>query len=116
MAGLASPKYRHRLPQFEDRRFLTDGGLETTLIYDEGWDLSIFQAFSLLESERGRAALRACFDRYLPLAIKREMGFVLESTTWRANPDWAAKIGYGGCCGTDHRHVEHISLACQASA
>jgi homocysteine S-methyltransferase len=42
MAGLASPKYRHRLPQFEDRRFLTDGGLETTLIYHEGWDLPIF--------------------------------------------------------------------------
>jgi homocysteine S-methyltransferase len=95
MAGLASPKYRHRLPQLEDRRFLTDGGLETTLIYHEGWDLPIFEAFSLLESERGRAALRAYFDRYLPLAIKQGMGFVLESPTWRANPDWAAKIGYG---------------------
>jgi S-methylmethionine-dependent homocysteine/selenocysteine methylase len=95
MAGLASPKYRHRLPQLEDRRFLTDGGLETTLIFHEGWDLPVFDAFSLLESEDGRAALRAYFDRYLPLAIKQDMGFVLESPTWRANPDWAAKIGVG---------------------
>ena len=75
--------------------FLTDGGLETTLIFHEGWDLPIFQAFTLLESERGRAALRAYFDRYVPLAIKQGMGFVLESPTWRANPDWGAKVGYG---------------------
>jgi homocysteine S-methyltransferase len=94
MPAPASPKYRHRLPQLENRPFLTDGGLETTLIFHEGWDLPIFQAFTLLESERGRAALRAYFNRYLPLAIKQRVGFVLESPTWRANPDWAAKVGY----------------------
>ena len=87
--------YRQRLPQLDGRLFLTDGGLETTLIFHEGWDLPIFQAFTLLESERGRTALRAYFDRYVALAVKQRMGFVLESPTWRANPDWAAKIGYG---------------------
>jgi homocysteine S-methyltransferase len=90
-----SPNYRHRLPQLDGRLFLTDGGLETTLIFHEGWDLPIFQAFTRLESECGRAALRAHFDRYLSLAVKQGMGFVLESPTWRANPDWGAKIGYG---------------------
>jgi homocysteine S-methyltransferase len=94
MPASASPKYRHRLPQLEDRLFLTDGGLETTLIFHEGWDLPMFQAFMLLESERGKAALRAYFDRYVPLAIKQGAGFVLESPTWRANPDWAAKVGH----------------------
>ena len=94
MPASASPKYRHRLPQLEDRLFLTDGGLETTLIFHEGWDLPMFQAFTLLESERGKAALRAYFDRYVPLAIKQGAGFVLESPTWRANPDWAAKVGH----------------------
>ena len=48
-----------------------------------------------LKASDGRAALRAYFDRYVPLAVKRGLGFVLESPTWRANPDWAAKIGYG---------------------
>jgi len=95
MPASVSPKYRHRLPQLEDRLFLTDGGLETTLIFHEGWDLPMFQAFTLLESGRGKAALRAYFDRYVPLAIKQGAGFVLESPTWRANPDWAAKIGHG---------------------
>lgn len=30
-------KYRDHLPQLDDRLFLTDGGLETTLIFHEGW-------------------------------------------------------------------------------
>jgi homocysteine S-methyltransferase len=34
--------YRNRLPQLEDRLFLTDGGLETTLIFHEGMELSSF--------------------------------------------------------------------------
>jgi homocysteine S-methyltransferase len=95
MPALADPKYRHRLPQLDGSLYLTDGGLETTLIFHEGWDLPIFQAFTLLDSEPGRASLRAYFDRYVPLAIKQGMGFVLESPTWRANPDWAAKLGHG---------------------
>ena len=93
MPASANPKYRHRLPQLDGRRFLTDGGLETTLIFHDGWNLPMFEAFTLLESERGRAALRAYFDRYIPLAAEHGMGFVLESPTWRANPDWGDRIG-----------------------
>jgi S-methylmethionine-dependent homocysteine/selenocysteine methylase len=52
------------------------------------------EAFILLESERGRSALRAYFDRYVPLAVDRGVGFILETPTWRANPDWGAKIGF----------------------
>ena len=88
------PKYRTRLPQLGGRLFLTDGGIETTLIFHEGWELPIGEAFKLLESDKGRKALRAYFDRYVPMAIEHGAGFILESPTWRANPDWAAKIGY----------------------
>ena len=90
----ANAKYRERLPQLDGGLFLTDGGLETTLIFHEGWELPIFQAFSLLEDAKGRAALRAYFDRYMQVALKQKVGFLLESPTWRANPDWAAKIGH----------------------
>lgn len=93
MPASANPKYRHRLPHLDGRRFLTDGGLETTLIFHDGWNLPMFEAFTLLESERGRVALRAYFDRYIPLAAEHGMGFVLESPTWRANPDWGDRIG-----------------------
>jgi S-methylmethionine-dependent homocysteine/selenocysteine methylase len=88
-------KYRTRLPQLDGRLFLTDGGLETTLIFHDGWELPIGEAFVLLDSARGRTALRDYYDRYILLAIARGAGFVLESPTWRANPDWAAKIDYG---------------------
>jgi len=83
------------LPHQDDRLYLTDGGLETTLIFHEGWDLPIGEAFVLLETEKGREAIRRYFDRYLPIAVRHGAGFVLESPTWRANPDWAAKAGYG---------------------
>jgi homocysteine S-methyltransferase len=95
MAKSIQPKYRQRLPQADGRLFLTDGGLETTLIFHEGWDLPAFEAFTLLESEKGRAAIRAYYDRYIPLAVEQGTGFILDAPTWRANPDWAAKIGYG---------------------
>ena len=88
-------KAKHPLPQLDGGLFLTDGGLETTLVFHEGWELPMFEAFVLLESEKGRKAIRDYFDRYLPMAVEHGVGFVLESPTWRANPDWAAKAGYG---------------------
>jgi len=88
-------KYRDQLPQLDEGLFLTDGGLETTLIFHEGWELPCFAAFVLLDSERGRKALSDYFDRYVPMAIAAGAGFILESPTWRANPDWGAKVGYG---------------------
>jgi S-methylmethionine-dependent homocysteine/selenocysteine methylase len=88
-------KYREQLPQLGGSLFLTDGGLETTLIFHEGFDLTHFAAFVLLDSDHGRKALRDYFDRYVPMAIAAGEGFILESPTWRANPDWGAKVGYG---------------------
>ncbi|RVC72998.1 homocysteine S-methyltransferase, partial [Mesorhizobium sp. M4A.F.Ca.ET.022.05.2.1] len=31
---------------------------------------------------------------YLDIAEQRGVGFVLDTPTWRANPDWAGKLGY----------------------
>lgn len=87
-------RYRTCLPQLGSKLFLTDGGLETTLIFHEGWNLPHGEAFILMDSEEGRSALRDYFDRYLPMAIERCTGFILESPTWRANRDWGARIGY----------------------
>ena len=88
-------KYRNDLPQLGDRLFLTDGGLETTLIFHEGWDLPAAEAFVLMETQAGRKALTEYFDRYIPMALTRGLGFILESPTWRANPDWGTTLGYG---------------------
>ena len=90
--GLA--KYRNRLPQRDGGLFLTDSGLETTLIFHEGWELPRFEAFTLLASARGQAVLRGYYERHVRLAVRQRMGFVAESPTWRANPDWGARVGY----------------------
>ena len=37
------------LPSMAGRRFLTDGGLETTLVFHQGLDLADFAAFPLLD-------------------------------------------------------------------
>ena len=94
MTNVQHAKYRGRLPQLADGLYLSDGGLETTLIFHDGFELPMFAAFTLIESERGRAALRAYYDRYVSMAVRHGTGFILESPTWRANPDWGAKLGY----------------------
>jgi S-methylmethionine-dependent homocysteine/selenocysteine methylase len=83
------------LPQLSgDRLFLTDGGLETTLIFHQGLDLPYFAAFPLLEHEAGAEAVRRYFEPYLAIARERGTGIVLDSPTWRANRDWAERLGY----------------------
>jgi S-methylmethionine-dependent homocysteine/selenocysteine methylase len=87
-------KYRHRLPQLGSRLFLTDGGLETTLVFHEQMDLPYFAAFDLLKDEAGIALLREYYLRYADIARRRKVGFVLETPTWRASHDWATRLGY----------------------
>lgn len=86
--------YRDRLPQLGNDLFLTDGGLETTLVFHEELTLPCFAAFDLLKDADGRRILRRYFDRYAALARDHGVGLILETPTWRANPDWAAKLGY----------------------
>ena len=88
------PLYRHKLPQLSDQLFLTDGGLETTLIFDHGIELPEFAAFVLLETEEGCETLSEYYRLYSDIARKRKIGFILETPTWRANRDWGRKIGY----------------------
>jgi S-methylmethionine-dependent homocysteine/selenocysteine methylase len=87
-------KYRQNLPQLSKDLFLTDGGIETTLIFKEGLDLQEFAAFALLKHDAGERALQQYFRTYATLAKNYQVGLILESATWRANPDWGTKLGY----------------------
>ena len=82
------------LPHQSAGLFLTDGGLETTLVFLEGFELPCFAAFDLLKDEKGYTAIRDYYIRYLKIAKNFKTGLILESPTWRANPDWIEKIGY----------------------
>lgn len=91
---MTKPRYRHALPQLTGQPMLTDSGLETTLIYLEGLDLPLFASFQLLATAAGRAVLRRYFDRHAELAVKRGVGFIADSPTWRASRDWGDRLGF----------------------
>lgn len=87
-------KYRTTFSAFRDKFFLTDGGIETTLIFLEGLDLPHFAAFDLFRTSDGTEALRKYFSTYAALAQAHHAGLVLETATWRANADWGNMLGY----------------------
>ena len=86
--------YREGLPQLEDGLFLTDGGIETSLIFHQGLDLPLFAAFDLLKDEKGMRSLQEYYAPYVALALEHDLGFILESPTWRASPRWGTELGY----------------------
>ena len=86
---------RRPLPQLDsDRLFVTDGGIETDLIFHHGIELPFFAAFPLLEDAGHRISLRRYYDDYVVIARELGAGLVIDTPTWRANPDWAARLGY----------------------
>ncbi|MGH7367545.1 MAG: homocysteine S-methyltransferase family protein [Candidatus Rokuibacteriota bacterium] len=87
-------QYRSALPQLGGGLFLTDGGVETTLIFHEGLDLPDFAAYDLLRRPEGEAALQRYFRAYAEIARRFGVGLVLESATWRASHDWAERLGH----------------------
>jgi S-methylmethionine-dependent homocysteine/selenocysteine methylase len=94
-------KYRNALPQLAEGMFLTDGGLETDLIFHEGFEMPLFASFPLLETEAGRTALRNYYLRYAQVATEAQVGFILEAATWRASRDWAVQLGYSSALLAD---------------
>jgi homocysteine S-methyltransferase len=83
------------LPSLDsDLLFVADGGLETTMIFDEGIELPCFASFLLLEDEAGVEALRRYYRGYIEIARRHGLGFTLDTPTWRANRDWGERLGY----------------------
>lgn len=74
--------------------YLADGGMETTMIFEHGFELPCFASFTMLESDPGREALRHYYEEYLGIARRAGAGFTLDTPTWRANPDWGAELRY----------------------
>jgi S-methylmethionine-dependent homocysteine/selenocysteine methylase len=91
---MSTARYRHALPQLGGRLFLTDGGIETSLIFDDGLELPDFAAFLLLRDAAGEKALRDYFRAYAAVAGRYGAGLILETATWRASADWGDRRGY----------------------
>jgi homocysteine S-methyltransferase len=84
--------HRDRLPQLGDQLFISDGGLETSLIFQEKLHLPLLAAYPLVCVKSGREKLLEYYRRYADLARRYRTGLILETPTWRANPDWIRKL------------------------
>lgn len=82
------------LPQLGGSLFVTDGGIETDLIFNKGVDLPEFASFVLHDHASGEATLRDYFANYFRIGADAGLGLVLETATWRASRDWGTKLGY----------------------
>jgi S-methylmethionine-dependent homocysteine/selenocysteine methylase len=74
--------------------WVTDGGLETDLLFQRGIDLPEFAAFPLVPDPATAAVLVSYYRDYAAIAESASAGLVLESPTWRANSDWGRQLGY----------------------
>jgi S-methylmethionine-dependent homocysteine/selenocysteine methylase len=107
---------RAALPQLATTTpFIADGGLETSLIFRQGVALPAFAAFTLLRDEAGCEQLRAYYRPYLALARERGIGIVLDTPTWRANPDWGTQLGYDAAALAHANHAA-VELVAQLAA
>jgi homocysteine S-methyltransferase len=86
-------RYRDHLPQLGGEIYLTDGGVETDLIFNRSIEIREFAAHTLLPEPNGRAALERYLRSYLELARSRGTGFILDTQTWKAHPHWAGDLG-----------------------
>ncbi len=83
-----------RLPHTDGGTFITDGGMETTLIFHGGLELPEFASFVLLDDPAGTEALLTYYEPYLEIARRRGVAILLDAPTWRANRDWGERLGY----------------------
>ena len=96
-------------------QWVTDGGLETELLFHRGLDLPEFAAFPLVEQPAGAQVLADYYRGYAAIAGAAGVGLVLETPTWRANPDWGAKLGYDAAA-LDRVNRRAVDLVRQAGA
>ncbi|HQU67582.1 MAG TPA: homocysteine S-methyltransferase family protein [Albidovulum sp.] len=90
---MQSPKLRDLQARMSGKVWLSDGGMETTLIFQDGIDLPHFASFPLLATEAGRESLRRYFAGYLAEARTHGAGFVLGTATWRSGKGWGEIMG-----------------------
>ncbi len=95
--------------------YVTDAGMETDLIFHHGVDLPEFAAFPLLDAPDGRRLLRDYYDGFARIAADAGAGLLLESPTWRANPDWGARVGYDAA-GLDRINVQAMEFVAAIAA
>ena len=74
--------------------YLTEGGVETEILYKWGYELPHFAMFPLLERADARSVIRDMYKRYLDVTARYGLAALMGGFDYRASPDWGAKLGY----------------------
>lgn len=104
--------------QREGQLFLTDGGIETEIMYKWGFELPHFAMFPLLDNPDAVSAMRGMYHRYLDVAAKHGMSALMGGLDYRASPDWGALLGYSptGLAEANHRSIAFLRKLAQEYA
>ena len=86
-------QFTRRLPNTSDALFLTEAGIETTMMYKKGWELNHFCLFELLQHDRFVTDVRTYHTRIIEVALKYKIGHILDGLHYRASPDWGSLLG-----------------------
>ncbi|SNS41525.1 homocysteine S-methyltransferase family protein [Tropicimonas sediminicola] len=92
------------------RLWLTEGGIETEIMYKWGFDLPHFAMFPLLDDPAALQAMKDMWRRSLDVAARHGFSFVMNGLDYRASPDWAALLGYSldGLVEMQHRCIDFL--------
>jgi len=86
------------MAKFPERRegvdYLTEGGIETEILYRWGYELPKFAMYPLLADPSAVDVLRGMYRRYLDVACEYGFAALVGGLDYRASPDWGAALGY----------------------
>jgi len=82
------------LEKQDGRFYLTEGGIETDVMYKYGFELPEFAMFTLLENPKAVKVMRGMYQRYLDVVAKHNLCALMSGTDYRASLDWGDKLGY----------------------
>ncbi|WP_221934346.1 homocysteine S-methyltransferase family protein [Aliiglaciecola sp. M165] len=74
--------------------FLTEGGIETEIMYKWGFDLPHFAMFPLLENPEASETIKNMYRRYLDVVAKYGHNALIGGFDYRASPDYGKALGY----------------------
>ncbi|SFB84432.1 homocysteine S-methyltransferase family protein [Tropicimonas isoalkanivorans] len=97
-------------PQQPGKLWLTEGGIETEIMYKWGHELPQFAMFPLLDNPAALQAMQDMWRRSLDVAAQHGFSMVMNGLDYRASPDWAALLGYSleGLAEMQHRSIDFL--------
>lgn len=96
------------LPQLNGDIYLTEGGIETYIMYKKGFELQNFSLFHLLNDDVAAAEIKEYLRKVMAVAERNDVGLIMCGPLYRASRDWGDLLGYSTeeLAAVNHRCIE----------